>query len=36
MSTNLDNITFRGITEFRLNRHVNLSDGKLGIFEPEK
>lgn len=26
----------RGITEFRLNRHVLLSEGKLGILEPEK
>ena len=25
-----------GITEFRLNRHVLLSEGKLGILEPEK
>ena len=31
-----DNLSIRGITEFRLNRHVNLSDGKLGILEPEK
>ena len=26
----------RGITEFRLNRRVTLSEGKLGILEPEK
>ncbi len=31
-----DNLSIRGITEFRLNRRVNLSEGKLGILEPEK
>ena len=31
-----DNLSIRGITEFRLNRHVNISEGKLGILEPEK
>lgn len=31
-----DNLSIRGITEFRLNRHVLLSEGKLGILEPEK
>lgn len=31
-----DNLRIRGITEFRLNRHVLLSEGKLGILEPEK
>lgn len=31
-----DNLSIRNITEFRLNRHVNLSEGKLGILEPEK
>ena len=31
-----DNLSIRGITEFRLNRRINLSDGKLGILEPEK
>lgn len=31
-----DNLSIRGITEFSLNRPVNLSDGKLGILEPEK
>ena len=30
-----DNLSIRGITEFRLNRRINLSDGKLGILEPE-
>ena len=33
---NFDNLSIRGITEFRLNRHVLLSEGKLGILEPEK
>lgn len=32
----LDNLSIRGITEFRLNRRVTLSEGKLGILEPEK
>ena len=31
-----DNLSIRGITEFRLNRRVTLSEGKLGILEPEK
>lgn len=31
-----DNLSIRGITEFRLNRHVLLSEGKLGILEPGK
>lgn len=31
-----DNLSIRGITESRLNRHVLLSEGKLGILEPEK
>ena len=31
-----DNLSIRGITEFRLNRHVLLSECKLGILEPEK
>lgn len=31
-----DNLSIRSITEFRLNRLVNLGEGKLGILEPEK
>ena len=31
-----DNLSIRGIMEFRLGRHVNMSEGKLGILEPEK
>lgn len=31
-----DNLSIRGVTELRLNRHINISEGKLGILEPEK
>lgn len=31
-----DNLSIRGIMEARLNRQINLSEGKLGILEPEK
>ena len=31
-----DNLSIRGVTEFRLNRRIALSEGKLGVLEPEK
>lgn len=31
-----DSLSIRGVTEFRLGRHIALSEGKLGILEPEK
>ena len=31
-----DNLSIRKVTERRLDRCVNLSEGKLGILEPEK
>ena len=31
-----DHLSIREITEFRLDRRVNLSEGRLGILEPEK
>ena len=31
-----DNLSIRDVSEFRLNRRISLSEGKLGILEPEK
>lgn len=31
-----DSLSIRGVTEFRLDRHIALREGKLGILEPEK